>query len=227
MSGTDAECSDVVAFKDGRFFERYSSALMRDGQIAGRVWSFRDATEERRSETLFRSVIASTPDAFVAFDADLNVLDWSPQAEQLFGWTAEEVVGQPAAGCTVAARGRRRRWPPASRASSGPGGRTSSDACAGSRPCARTAREFPAELQLGASQIGGEWRFSGFVRDITERVLADERLAQAEKLEALGQLTGGLAHDFNNVLGIIIGNLDLVARRRVRTGAERVAGRRP
>jgi PAS domain S-box-containing protein len=47
-------------------------------------------------------------------------------------------------------------------------------------------------------------------RDMTERIAAQERLAHSQRLEAIGQLTGGVAHDFNNILGVIIGNLDLL-----------------
>ena len=47
-------------------------------------------------------------------------------------------------------------------------------------------------------------------RDMTERMAAEERLRRSQRLEAVGQLTGGMAHDFNNLLTIVIGNLELL-----------------
>ena len=49
--------------------------------------------------------------------------------------------------------------------------------------------------------------------DVSERKATEEQLREAQKLEVLGQLTGGEAHDFNNLLAIIIGNLQLLAER--------------
>lgn len=56
-------------------------------------------------------------------------------------------------------------------------------------------------------------RIVGVMSDITDRKEADARLAQAQKMDAIGQLTGGVAHDFNNLLTPIVGNLDLLRRR--------------
>jgi signal transduction histidine kinase/CheY-like chemotaxis protein len=53
-------------------------------------------------------------------------------------------------------------------------------------------------------------RLAGTIQDVTELRLIQRQLLQAQKMEAIGGLTGGLAHDFNNVLGIIIGNLELL-----------------
>jgi signal transduction histidine kinase len=72
---------------------------------------------------------------------------------------------------------------------------------------------FPMELAVGESPDGGNHAFVGIIRDLTERREAETQraqLRQSQKMEAVGQLTGGLAHDFNNLLAIIIGNLDML-----------------
>ena len=77
------------------------------------------------------------------------------------------------------------------------------------RPDGRYRWIFGRGLALRA-RSGRAYRMAGSVSDVTERKETERQLVQAQKMEAVGQLTGGLAHDFNNVLGVVLGNLDLV-----------------
>jgi len=73
--------------------------------------------------------------------------------------------------------------------------------------------EFPMELSVAESRSDGRHVFIGSIRDVTQRKQEQEQLHQAQKMEAIGQLTGGVAHDFNNMLTTIVGNLELLRDR--------------
>jgi PAS domain S-box-containing protein len=72
-------------------------------------------------------------------------------------------------------------------------------------------RVVVADGQPVIDDTGTCTKVAGTLRDITERRHTEQQLLQAQKMETVGQLTGGLAHDFNNILGAVIGNLDLAA----------------
>ncbi|MHB8840005.1 MAG: PAS domain S-box protein, partial [Gemmatimonadaceae bacterium] len=97
---SEAEDSDVLQFKDGRTFERYSVAMWHDGERVGRVWSFRDVTarqradaEAKRSQAILQSVADGTTDAVFVKDLRGLYLMCNSAACGFVGKSRDEVLG--------------------------------------------------------------------------------------------------------------------------------------
>ncbi len=72
---------------------------------------------------------------------------------------------------------------------------------------------FPLHLSVGHSKVGNKPIFIGILHDLTRRKATEDALARSQRLDAIGQMTGGISHDFNNLLTVIIGNLELLGMR--------------
>ena len=165
----------------------------------------------------YRLMVESVKDhAIFMLDADGLVTNWNAGAERIKGYSADEILGQHFS-IFYSQEDRRAGIPQQSlqiAANDGAyeeeGWRIRKD---GSRFFATVVIE-PLRSETG-ELIG----FGKITRDITRRVRERQaleetriRLAQAQRMEAVGQLTTGIAHDFNNLLTTIIGNLDLISR---------------
>ena len=178
----------------------------------------RDIVANNRSEVQFRLLVKSVIDyAIYMLDPDGIVSTWNLGAERIKGYLPEEIVGQHfskfyteedrAAGLPQRSLDRARRE-----------GRFESE---GWR-VRKDGTRFRAHVVIDAipGENGEVIGFAKITRDVTERQevqraleQAREALFQAQKLEAVGQLTGGIAHDFNNLLMAILGSLELAQKR--------------
>lgn len=184
-----------------------TALLASDGSVEFIVGTGTDLTgrryaedELRRANHMLRVIIDTSPLAIVAMDLSGNVRSWNRAAERMFGWLEQEVVGKPfpivpeddeaffrnnlarlRASETIAGVERQRRCKDG----------TLIDVALWNAP----------QLDAEGNVIGG----ISVIADMTDRKRLEEQFRQAQKMEAVGRLAGGVAHDFNNLLTVIGG----------------------
>ncbi|MCW1988656.1 UNVERIFIED_ORG: PAS domain S-box-containing protein [Bradyrhizobium japonicum] len=162
------------------------------------------------SAQMTQAVIKTALDAFIQTDERGIVVEWSFQAEALTGWSRQEAIGADVVDLLVAEplragfRQRMMRLLP-----------ELSDTPIGIRfevsLLHRNGDAILVEASGTALRLGGRTIINSFVKDITQKRAAEEQLIQAQKMEAVGQLTGRIAHEFNNMLTVITGTIEILA----------------
>ncbi len=162
------------------------------------------------SERQFRILVEGVIDyAIYMLDPSGTIVSWNPGAERIKGYSREEAVGSHFSRFyTEEDRGNGVPWNALNTAE-----RLGKYEAEGWR-VRKDGTQLWASIVINAIR-GSDGKVIGFAkvtRDLTERRAMEERSRQSQKMEGIGQLTGGVAHDFNNLLTIVIGNLEALQR---------------
>jgi len=169
----------------------------------------RSATERelRDGESRYRAIFETAVDAIIVADQHGTIREFNKAAERMTGYSLAEVAGQ----------NMRVLLPPDMRQEHERYTARYLWTVRELEVCRKDGIVFPAHLSIAEWWAGGHRHFTGILRDLTtqkqeqlERTKLEAQLHQAQKMEAIGNLTGGMAHDFNNLLSVVIGNIDLL-----------------
>ncbi len=191
------------------------------GQLIGyanitRDISQRKLVEERLlgEQAKYRAIIETAVDGIVVIDERAIVQAFNRAAEMIFGYSADEVIGHNVS-CLMPEPDRSQHDGYIANFR-----RTGEAKIIGARREVTGQRKdgsvFALDLSIAEWHAGGQRYFTAIVHDITARKAADENmkrtiamLHRAQKMEVVGRITGGVAHDFNNILQVMIGSLDM------------------
>ncbi len=215
--------------KDGSVFWGHLMVhplLEESGRITHHIGLVEDISEQRRTQAALqqsterlRAVLNAAVDGVVIIDTAGIIQSVNPSVQRLFGYAPEELVGQNVKVLMP---------PPWREEHDGYLDRYKKTGEAriigigrqveGRR---RDGSTFPVDLAVSEVRHGSEVFFLGTLRDLTDRVRLEDEFRQSQKMEAIGRLAGGVAHDFNTLLGTIRGYSEMLLGALPRDGALR------
>ena len=189
-----------------RVVDRTQDLKLTNEELRREAGQRRLAQEElRETADELRAIFDASPLAICSLTRDGQVRSWNRAAEQLFGWSAAEAVGRPLANIPADLAGEYQAL--------------RERVLAGSpftnhetRRVHKDGHELDVSISTAALRdaSGVAQGLVAVYMDVGGRKALEAQLRQAQKMEAVGRLAGGVAHDFNNMLSVILGNSGLL-----------------
>lgn len=169
-------------------------------------------TKRQAYEKRLTDVLGLSSDGIISVDREGNIEFFNAGAENIFGYDFEEVLGRPLDMLLPEAvrdihHKHMKNFAQGSVARRPMGLRSE---LSGIR---KDGSVFPAMASISKIETNGDTLYTAMLHDISDRKEAQEQLQHAQKLESVGRLTGGIAHEFNNLLMVIFGSIEMIESR--------------
>jgi len=164
-----------------------------------------------QTNSQMRTIVDHAVDGIITIDPHGIIHSFNPASETIFGFSADEIIGQNIERLMPEAYRARHHAGLERYRNTGKGGVIGqSMMVSGLKKC---GDEFPMELSLNTMSIDGNLMFIGMIHDRSKNIELENQLRHAQKMEAVGALVGGVAHNFNNLLAGIVGKTFLAKRK--------------
>ena len=204
----DEVSRDELPLINGKFLDRYSAPVWgKDGKYYGRLWTYNDITERKRSEeqiTEQAALLDKARDAILVYDLEGKIIFWNQGAERIYGWTRQETTNRNIGellhadpqkftelnGLTV----QEGEWH------------------GELQHLTKDKHEIVVEARctLVRDNEGHPKSVLAIHTEITEKKKLEAQFMRAQRMESIGTLAGGIAHDLNNILAPILMSIGIL-----------------
>lgn len=207
---TDNEIGDMAKSVED-FRDTAKARLEADKELLKINLELEQRVEERSrkleyNQKLLQAIVEAAVDAIIVFDDDGNIQSFNAAAVKMFEYEPMGILGENIN--LLVAEDHKPIYPVNYKTNSND--ELIIDVERNFNAVRKDGKSFPVEMEVGELMLENQKLFAGIIRDVSERHLHEEQIRRSQKMDALGKLTGGIAHDYNNMLGVIMGYAELL-----------------